>query len=564
MKRTMKAKTRKCLAAMAAVLLLISAAGCNGKQDEKATENPVPSQTAAPTETVTVSPQKGGSITVSMRPPKTLNPILNEDITVDAALKLLFLPVSILDDTLKPVANPAFVESIVVAQDGMSADITLKAGKNWSDGQPITANDILFTLETLRQAPEKAVYKESIRNILSFTAIDSRTVTLRFTQSFSGMPYLLNFPLIPAHYYTGEAEAGSAKNMAPLGNGSFVFESFTPAKEMVLAASSASLAQAPYLSQIHVMITPDTETDFDAYDQGLIDLVAGDITDWGKYQTSRKNKISEYLSTYYDFVSFNFDNPIFQDKAVRQAVAMAIPYPRLLDEVYIHNAVLTNSPVIPGSWLYEPNARSYEYDLEAAGAALASAGWSSQSADVLGKGIALTEGLEGEGGQSVYANLSATILVNSENDERVMIAGMLRENLNQAGFSIEVVAVDFATYQQKLAERDYDIVIGGYHLSLIPDFTFMLHSSNALTGANYANYQDAAMDLLLANAFNAPTESQYRTAMSELQKYIAEELPYISLVFRKSAVISHERLYADIQSPLDDLYGNVYDWFVVK
>lgn len=549
----MRINSRKILAALTSIIFIMG--GCT-KAPEIMETTPSESQSPLPVESEVISPKYGGELNLSMRLPKTLNPLLNEDITVDAILKLIFLPLSELNENEKPVPNSAFVQSIDFADDGMSAVVNLKSGKKWSDGLEITAADLAFTLKTLKEAPDNVIYKENVKNILTAEITGVHSVKINFMQHFSSMPYLLCFPIIPEHYYKDVKDA-ETKNMNPVGNGPYVFSGYLPVDKLELAASDKSLTVKPYIDKINVKITSDVETDFNAFDQGMVNVVSGNVSDWGKYLASKDYHVTEYVSTYYDFIGFNFKRDIFQDKLVREAVAYSTPYEQILNDVYVNYAVRTASPISPKSWLYEEDVKTREFDIETAKQTLANAGWAIDSeTGILSKELSELDII------SKKLELKFDILVNIENEERVKIAHILKENLNSIGFSVDVVSVGFDEYQKRLIERDYDMFVGGYDLSIIPDFSFMLNSLNAGLGTNYFDYKDAAMDILLIKANEAVGDSGYKKAMSELQKYIAEELPCISLVFRKSAVIMDRNVFGEIKPSLNNLYININEWFI--
>lgn len=553
--------------------------GCSGTNTQSTEISPSP--TTIPSETLNepTNPQYGGELKLSMRRPRTLNPILNEDVTVDSILKIIFPKLAYMDESLQPVINRDILDSMYYTQDGMSVTVAMKNGNAWSDGEPMTRDDLIFTLDMLRSAPETAVYKETIKNILSFEPVDNNSVKINFIHPFSGMPSLMCIPIIPKHYYQSETDPASDKNMSPVGYGYYAFSSYEPSQKLVFKASDM-MGKKPYIDQITVVITPDSETDFDSLNQGIIDMVNGNISDWGKYLASDEFDVYEYTTTYFDFIGFNFNRPIFNDKAVREAIAQAVPYEELVKNVYSNYAVISGSPINPQSWLYESDIAKKPFDIEAAKQTLINAGWAKTEGLALTKDVVIsdkttdsaptpTEDNAEEPNEpetnikTVKSDLTTTILVNSENAERVKIAEMLKQNLNEIGFLVEIISIGFDEYELRLKERNYDMVIGGYNLSVIPELSFMLSSQNSPDGTNYFDYKDPAMDVFLSNAFNATTEQNYKSLMSDLQKYIANELPLVSLAFRKSAVIANNRLHGDINPSLDNLFININEWFLL-
>lgn len=533
------------LTPLALLLLFLLCVGCTGDNTEE--ENlPAPSPTPTAVETE-APPQTGGRLNLAMRSPKTLNPLLNEDVSVDAVLKLMYEPIFAYDRRQQPVPNLA---SASFASDGMSVMLTIREGAFWSDGEPVVADDIIFSLDTLRNAADTVIYKSTVRNISNFTSIDDRTVRINYIQPFMGSSYLLCFPIIPQHYYLGEVDPQSEKNMSPVGNGLYRFDSYTNMKEMTLSINSNCYRRQPYIENVHVMISPDIESDLYALDQSLVDMVSADIADWSKYRSAKDTNITEYVTSYYDFIGFNFQNSRFQDKKIRAAIAHSINIDEMVESIYMNHAVRSNTPVNPSSWVCESDVEQYEYDLEQTKTLLKQAGYT------LSNNNRFEEEINGE-----KVPLTMRILVNQENTERVKIAEALKENLETAGVQIELDKQPFSEYEKKLKSRDYEMFIGGFHLSVIPDLTFAFHSSQIDLGSNYFGYSDETTDSLLGQAFTSTGEIQIVKSLSDLQKRIASELPCISLVFRKTAVLSDARIGGEIKPVYSNIFSNVNELY---
>ncbi len=504
---------------------------------------------------------KENYLRLTMRQPRGFNPILNEDSSVDAILKLIFEPVFTLNEQLKPVPNLA--ESYDLSADGMNMTIRLK-DLFWDDGTKLTAKDFAYTLETIRNAGEKTLYKSAVRNLQKYSIVDEKTITLTFSQPFGASAYLLTFPLIPEHYFKnakGDGLTGSGS--FPSGNGSYKFDSFENLKELRLTASETTFKEKSKIKDIKVIITADGTTDLYAFDQSLIDIIPSELVKWGKYRGTKETGLHEYVSTYVDFIGFNFNVEIFNDKRIRQAIASALPMDKIISEVYLNHAVRTYSLISPSSWLSEPTVSKQDFDLE--------------------KTKELLNEVKSEWG----TDLSFRFLVNSENEERMKIAKLLKENLAGIGFFVEVEEKSFAEYAQAIQGGDYELFFGGFNLSVVPDLSFAFHSTNAaapqgsthsatrdkekgadeslpqiqqIAGKNFFNYRNDHLDSLLSLAFNSPTESSFREVSGEIQRHLADELPCISLVFRKSAILTDQRVKGEIKPSVLNVYQNIFEW----
>lgn len=528
-------------------LLLFLLCGCNN-QNTEVTESKTVTQIV---ETVSeVSPKSGGTLYLSMRTTQTLNPLTNEDATVDRILKLVYAPFITFDENLKPV--PSIAESWSYSEDGRTLSVSLKQDIYWSDGTPVTAEDVIFSMNAIRASSENSVYKKCMQNVAGFSRDGNYRVTVTFNRPFSGNIYSMCFPVICAHYYGKDNIITSEKNLEPMGNGPFQFKSFTPAKELRLVKSENSFGKIPYIDEVCVIISPDESTDLYSFDQGLTDIVSANITEMGKYDATKKTKRFEYTTNYYDFIGFNFNRSMLQDKNVRKSIAYCIPKENILESVYLNHAEDATTPVNPNSWLYEDAVQKYHYDLSHAKVLLEESGWTDSDNDkIRDRNI-----------NEFFETLKVSILVNEENEERRQIAIRLADEMKTIGFDVSIDVEPFEIYSQKLQERDYDIFVGGWQFSVVPDYSFMFHSNEASEGTNYASYKNEQMDQLLNAAYAAVKEEDVKTAYSNFQKYAAEEIPYISLVFRNSALFTNKRIYGEIQPLENNIYNNVSEWFI--
>lgn len=533
-------------AALAAVMIFTACAS----SDEKESTSSVSSSELKSAEETTSSQtsedygtQNENVLTLSMRTATMLNPLLNMDQSVDSVLRLMFKPLISFDKTNKPQGEIA--ESWYYTNDGTSLTVKLKSGLKWHDGSNITASDVVYSINTIKNSEDGTVYKKCVEKIRNAVVSDSNTVNINFTDSYSGNIFSLNFPIISEKYYRS-----GDRDLAPMGCGEYRFKSFIPAKEIELEASENSFGSVPSIKTVIAKITTDEDTDIYSFSQKITDCVVADESSMGKYDLETGTQKISFTDNYYEFIGFNFNNDILKDKNIRKAVASAVPIDNIIDSVYLSNAVKTASPVSPTSFLYDSKVTSLAYDINKAKEYVTLAGYKYDNNTNL---FVKTD----ENGQT--HNISLRILVNSESKERRQTALKLSDELKTVGINAYVDAVDFDTYTQKLQSGDFDLFIGGWKMSLSPYFGFMFSSSNA-TGYNYISYSDEKMDLLLDAAYKAVSEADMIKAYSELEAYTVEELPYVSLLFRKSALFVNKRISGNFDPVPYDYFRGIESW----
>ena len=519
---------------MALIAIIFVLTGCLG---EMPIEDTIPHQreeTATPLYMPELlpppEPQYGGTLRLSMRTPQTLNPLLNQDATVARVLQLLFEPLVMLDDELRPVPHLA---SLDFALDGSSVIVTIRGDAFWNDGSPVIARDLVHSLNILRGAPAGAIYRNRIENIFYYEAIDERSVRVYFTSPQGGAAYMFNFPIIPSSYFDP---------MAPMGNGPYMFSNYTPGESVQLIRNPFTF-RSPFIGQVDVMITRDALTDLYAFDRGLVDVYQAEMMEWSRHRSIKPVEFSIYAAMSYEFIGFNFARALPRQPEFRQAIAHSLDIDRILGDAFLTHAVRTTTPIHPHSWLHEPNTHVFEFDMERA------------------ERLAMqVHPLWPRDEQGEMRPLE--VLVNWNNREGLVVAQAVVDQMNAIGMPAEWVPIPFDVLQARLREGEFDLFVGGYYFSFRPDIRFAFHSESP---DNLLSYYDPVLDRLLEAVVIGVTDSQYQRALADMQKHFAEQLPVISLAFRHSALITDRRIHGQFgglnPSP-DNIFANVHEWFV--
>ena len=482
----------------------------------------------------------GGTLRLAMRAPATLNPLLNEDVTVARVLQLMFEPLISFDEDLRPVPNLA--ASLEFTFNGASVVVLIRDDALWSDGTAVTADDLIFSIETLQNAPEAAIYRRNVENFAYFEALDERSVRIHFRTINGGSAYMFNFPIIPRHHF-----ANDLNNMAPMGNGPFRFEAYTPMESLELVRNMNTFRRLPNIVDVYVMLTPDAETDRHAFDRGLVDIYLAAVPEWARHHSVKPVHHAEYYAMHYDFIGFNFARALPSLLEFRQAIAHSLDVEGLIADVFLTHAMPARSAVHPASWLHEPDVLLYGYNIEIAQALAAQV---QRDAQREGLWRVDEEGYE----------LPLRILVNRENIEGRRIAQILSGQMRALGFEIELLELPVGDYTWNLLNGHFDLFVGGYNLSLQPDLRFAFHSESA---NNILSYKDFELDRLLEAAAVSGTDSQFYRMLSDIQIHMAQQLPVISLAFRHSALIADRRVAGDLRPMPGNVFANVEEWFIV-
>ncbi|MCL2199118.1 MAG: ABC transporter substrate-binding protein [Defluviitaleaceae bacterium] len=463
---------------------------------------------------VAVNDSDVGLLRLHSRPPITLNPLLNEDVTVARVLRLIFEPLAVLDDELRVTGHLADLE---FASDYSSVIATIREGAIWSDGLPVTADDVIFSVDFLRRAPRNAIYRSHVNDIASVARLDTRTVQIFFTRAAVMMGYSLNFPIIPQHVFEGEAN--------PIGNGSFKLEAYTPMRSMTLTRNPHS-SHRSNIEQIEVIFLPDTSTDFNAFERGRIDVLHLPLTEWTRHQMVRSPVYETFPAMYFEFIGFNYRRHIFRDVYTRRGIAHAFNAADTVAGVYLTHAVHSATPIHPLNWA-AARGISPVYDPARAAALLGTV----RTAEPL------------------------VIIANTENTQRATIAHRLAQSLNTVGLEAVAEILPSAEYFARIEAHDFDLFIGGMELPFAPDVTVFFQASEIFL-------HDPILETAYTALMFASTELAYTLAKRQLQQAFVEQLPVIGLAFKHSALLSNSRVSSQMSPAPCHVFGNIHEWTI--
>ena len=316
-----------------------------------------------------------------------------------------------------------------------------------------------------------------------------------------------------------------------VGTGPYKLKEYQPYKYLELELNPDWWGGEPYITEVEIQFVADEETALTSFKNGQADIAIATNPDWERYREDGKAYIKDYITNKFDFLGLNFTNPIFQDKSLRKAIQYGINRDEIVDKVYLKHAVIVDTPVPPHVWLYSEGEQSYAYDPETARDILGEAGWADRDNDGL-----LEKEIDG-----VKHDLKFTLLANSDNPKRYQAARMIRDDLVGLGISVVLEELTWEGLLERVNKKEFDAVVLGWSLANCLDFSFAFHTNQIEGGSNFFSYSDEEMDSLLQQDFWAREETRKETN-ANLQRYIAEELPYNSLYFKKAALLIKSRV----------------------
>jgi len=538
-------------AVLAGVLLSTSMMGCStvGVGPEVTPTSPV-TATATP---IAGEPRRGGTVVISYGggTPRHFNSALASGTSTAIVSTQIFASPLRYDENWNP--QPYLAQSWNISEDGLSVTLNLVEGATFHDGQPVTSEDVAFSVMTVK---EYHPFKPMFAPVERVDTPDPHTAVIRLSHPHPAIllamsPALL--PIIPKHVYgDGQDLPTHPANLAPVGSGPFKLVEYIPGESIVLERYEGYfIAGRPYLDEIVIRLEPDPKAQVielerqEAHllpifmDLSGLDKIAGDahlvVTQRGHEGIGSIN-----------WLAFNLLRPPLDDKRVRQAIAYAVDPEFIIEHLHQGRSRRANSPISPASPFYDPNVPTYKVDLDKANKLL----------DEAGHPI-------GSDGTRFSLSLDYIPVVPSQQRD---VALYLKRQLAEIGIDVQVrESANFPEWAERIGNWDFDMTMDsvynwgdpviGVHRTYLCD-----NIRQGVVWSNTQNYCNPRVDEILHQAETELDENKRKSLYSEFQQILTDELPIVWINVLPFHTVYHAGLgnpplsIWGVHSPLDELY----------
>ncbi len=535
-----------CLVLMALVLSLPFA--CSDKQKEPEQKSNVQEDTKK------WEPAYGDAIRVgSIGDASNLIPMLVSDSASRDITGLVYNGLIRYDKDIKPEGELA--ERWEISNDGKTITFFLRKGVKWHDGEPFTAQDVLFTYKTMVDPKTPTAYAGDFQQVKTAEAVDDYTFRVTYEKPFAPALMSWGISIIPRHLLENQDIVSSSLSRNPIGTGPYRFDHWTTGQEIVLKSNPDYFEGRPYISEYDYRIIPDPATMFLELKSGGLDWMGLTPVQYSRQTTGKdfNEQFSkyQYLSFAYTYLGYNLLSPFFQDKRVRQALSYAIDKKGIIEGVLLGLGIPATGPYKPDMWVYNPNVKKYPYDVEKAKALLKEAGWE----DTNGDGI-----LDKDGRPFAF-----TILTNQGNSQRADTGVIIQSNLKKIGIDVKIRVVEWAAFLKEFIEKkNFEAVIMGWTIPPEPDLYDVWHSSKTKEGElNFISYKNPVVDNLIELARHEFDQEKRKEYYFKIQDILAEDQPYTFLYIPEALVCINSRFKGIKPAPIGIAYDFTH-WYVPK
>lgn len=507
--------------------------------------------------------RRGGRLVVSLRAePKTLNPLT----AADAPSREVILGAMQADlihiNRATQLTESALAKSWKVSADGLQYTLTLRQGLRFSDGQPLEADDIVFTFRVYLDENVHATQRDQLivgGKPITVHKMDMQTVVFQLAKTYGAGERLFDgLAILPRHLLEktyAEGKLSQAWTLATPANqwaglGPFRLKEYIPGQKLVLERNPYYWKQdtkgnrLPYLDELVFLFVPNADAQVLRFQSGETDLIS-------RLGAENFSALSRQQRGYtmsdagpgleYNFLFFNLNEPgektspdlsrkmnWFRESKFRQAVSAAIDRDAIVRLVYQGRGAALWGPVTPGNrrWA-DPAIPHPARSLEKARALLKEAGFTQ------------TSGPNGESGimDSEAKPVEFSILTSSTNADRTKMATLIQDDLKQLGMRVQIVPMEFRSLIDRVSQtKEYEACVLGlvsFDADPTPDLNVWLSSGGMHlwnpSQSHPATAWEAEIDSLMEQQLAAPSYEQRKKAFDRVQQILAENQPMIFL-----------------------------------
>ncbi len=436
--------------------------------------------------------------------------------------------------------QPALAESWKISDDGLTYSFKLKEGVVFSDGSPVTANDVAFTFKAIADPSYDGRYQSVVQDMVGFDQyfggdengftgikiIDDYNIEFTFAEVIRTNISNFSLGIMPAGYYAfefGDIAPLKEKMEAPVGAGAYMMDAFE-AKQFVKVTKNDSFYNADaYQIKNVVMKFVDQSTEAEEFIAGNIDMLAGVIIP-EKIQMIEETGFADkynYPRSGYGYLKFNTQSPLVEDPKVRQALQFAYDGQQFVQIKFQGLAVTQATPVSQVSWAYTDDIVSkletYDYNPAKANELLDEAGWAMGA-----------DGIREKDGQKLILRIPAM----PDHSILDVLVPMLIEQYKAVGVGVDVSYMEFNSLLDKIfgTDDDFDLFFLATSItSADPDSLYTSYHSKYIGQDmdNTTRYANARVDELLEEGRKILDPEAALPVYHEVMEILNEESPTI-------------------------------------
>lgn len=502
---------------------------------------------------VSARPNYGGSLVIGITGNvDSFNPLFNESSAAQEITHLMLLGLADLNDKSEFV--PELASSWKHSRDYLQLTYNLRKDAVWSDGVPITAEDVLFTFDLAMDSTVASPRQGITEFIKKVEGKDPHTVTFHFTKAYPDQIFDTAGEILPKHILENADRSALRSHKFgrnPISSGPFKFKKWVSQQYIELEPNEKYFGGRPYLDRVVFKIVPDQTNLLLQLRTGEVDMMIGVPPAEVTQLKSANPNVSIYpvSGRVYYYIGYNHQNPLFSDAKVRQALTMAINRQGIIDAFLYGFGKPCLGPLPPMlKWIAANPVEKFPYSADKSKQMLVEAGWLDSDGD----------GWLDKDGQKFEFSLKT----NAGNQLRADVTVILQDQLRQVGIKVNIETVEWTTMMGELRAKKFDAYIGGWSTSFNVDLTPIFHSSSDKM-FNFISYSNPKVDQLIEIGREEMNRQKAADIWKETQRLIYQDQPYTFLFWIDKVVAVSNKFQNVTPIPLSAVY-NLEKWYLAS
>jgi len=448
---------------------------------------------------------------------------------------------------------PELATAYELSDDRLTLTVRLRPDLVWSDGVPVTAEDVRWTWQA-QTAPEVAwSYSHSKETIRDVEIVDPHTVRFHFGQpSPSPIGNVNEGFILPRHAWQELPFSewrldGDWFTRHLVVNGPYRLDNWTPQQEITLVRNERYGADdPPQIERLVLRVIPDQTSQLAQLLAGAVDFVRSvPPASAERVEAAAGTRLITFWPLKFTYICWNTDDPRFDSAEVRRALTMAIDRTSLVETLWHGRARVATSPLVSSVWAWDDTLEPWPYDPQAAAELLDRAGWRDRDGD----------GIRDREGQALRFELLTPTSSATRGDAAVLI----QSQLAQIGVVVALRQLENNTLIARAQSHDFEAFIGSWNIDTSMDIGYAFHSESITGGYNFGAYDNPEVDRLIDRFRELDDPAAQRPVLIDLQRLIHAEQPYTFLWEPQGLTAVQERLRA-VRPNYLSVFFHLRDW----
>ena len=460
-----------------------------------------------------------------------LNPMLDWNNPADRDINRLIFSGLIRFDA-HGLPQPDLAESWGTSSDGTLYNFSIRPNAVWHDGQPVTADDVIFTIELIKSAG--SLFPQDIKDLWSgieVKRLDDKTLQFKLSEPFAPFLDYATFGVLPKHLLESvpaDQLATAEFNLKPVGTGPYKFDHIVTSGGQIsgvaLTVNENYYLPKAFIEQVIFRFYPNSASALDAYQQGEV-LGISQLTSDVLQKALMEPTLSVYTSRLpqMGLVFLNLNNPsvpFLQDEKIRRALLLGMNRNRIVSRIMQGQAIVADGPILPGSWAYYDQIEHLDYDSDAAAALL--------------KGEGFVIPASGGDVRAKDGQFLTFVLVHPDDLVHTQIAQSIQADWALIGVKIDLQSVPYnSLVNDFLTTRNYQAALADLNTMRTPDpdpYLFW-HQSEATGGQNYSQWDNRTASEFLETARTVTDFDSRARLYRNFQVTFVKEMPSLPLYY---------------------------------